>query len=204
MASTVVTTMVIAKRATTGTTVPNTVKLIPKSDLDGSSGSEYVHEQTRTIATETVFIHWISLLLQFHIMHSSHLTCCSCLNWVDVTRLIASYHVARDDRDVEHCVTLNWGHVKRCRVFHCGIVDLVHEYQTIVTIYKKLQHNIYCSGSGSHLTSDLHIETASDLVLIVVITVRQFGKPVQCMAITSNCKSMSQSIWSKVYRYLWM
>ena len=33
--------------------------------------------------------------------------------------------------------------------------------------------------SGSHLSSDLCIETASDVVLTVVVTVGQFGEPVK-------------------------
>ena len=49
--------------------------------------------------------------------------------------------------------------------------------------------------SGSHLSSDLCIETANDVVLTVVVTVGQFGEPVKCIGIdiSEYCTNAAQN-----------
>ena len=53
-----------------------------------------------------------------------YITSCHCLYWMDVKWLVASCHIAWDDRDVVDCAGLKWGQVKWCNAFQCELVHL--------------------------------------------------------------------------------
>ena len=135
-------------------------------------------------------IHRQEQLLSFcfnYTLHSDHLTftvCLCCLYWVHITWLIASRHVAWNDRDVVHCVRLNRGHLKWCWVFQCGFVD----------------HGLWPHGMSRHFNIKPVWQPPDTSWLVNwhsqwrSVTVGQFGEPVSDSSKTHINQSINRYI----------
>ena len=71
-----------------------------------------------------------------------------------------------------------------CEVTSNDVVSFGVEFPTILAIDSLLETALTQYDSGSHVICDFCIEPVKDVVLTVVRTVGQFGKPVKCTGTT--------------------